>query len=185
MKNKASIRKDLLNKRRSLKEDYCLLYEESIFDSFKKIFLQENPEKIGLYWSSNNEVRTNKISDFINTTKKDKYLPVVGFNNSLTFRKFKKNSPLIKNKYGIKEPLQGEETNGNKLDLVLIPLVGFDRSLNRLGMGGGYYDRTFKDNKRPFLIGLAYQFQEIKDLGPKEHDIPLDIIITADQIFKQ
>ena len=82
------------------------------------------------------------------------------------------------NKYGIPEPVS------NKIvypDILLVPLVAFDKKLNRIGYGGGFYDRYLKRLKRIkkiITIGLAYSFQEVKKIPINEYDIKLDFIIT-------
>lgn len=92
------------------------------------------------------------------------------------------------NKFGILEPQAiGSPTPANQLDVILMPLVAFDRCGNRLGMGQGYYDRALQalshqQSTRPFLVGLAYHFQEIKSCQATAWDVPLDAILT-DQEF--
>ena len=94
------------------------------------------------------------------------------------------------NRYGILEPSKiGVPANANSFDLVLVPLVAFDRKGVRIGMGSGYYDRalaslTHQQSTRPRLIGLAHHFQEISDLNPQPWDIPLDAILTDQEFIK-
>ena len=90
--------------------------------------------------------------------------------------------PLIINKYGIAEPIT------NKViypDILLVPLVAFDKSFNRIGYGGGFYDRyikKIKKNKNILTIGLAYSFQKIKKVPVNNYDIKLDFVITNKKI---
>ena len=96
---------------------------------------------------------------------------------------------LHPNRYGIAEPRfnNRQVINPSLLDVVLFPLVGFDRKGNRLGMGKGYYDRTFSQVRRgwrsPYFIGIAYGFQECEDLVPAQWDIPLQAIVTDKEII--
>ena len=110
--------------------------------------------------------------------------------NRLHFAQYKDNSVLTTNRFGIFEPClkQAKISPPWSLDLILMPLVGFDRSGNRLGMGGGVYDRTLafmaKNNKpSPQLVGLAYSFQEIAQISPQKWDIPVSRIITEKEII--
>lgn len=86
------------------------------------------------------------------------------------------------NPFGILEPTTYVETRAPQaLDLVLVPLLAFDKCCQRLGFGGGYYDRTFafkKIEKKPYLIGLAYEFQRLPHIPHNDFDICLDEVIT-------
>lgn len=116
------------------------------------------------------------------------YLPVlVPFNhNRLWFARYEPGDALVRNRFGIPEParIHRERSAAIGLDLVLAPLVGFDKKGNRLGMGGGFYDRSFEFlNRRrqwckPRLIGLAYEFQKLKNLPQEPWDVPLHAVVT-------
>lgn len=88
------------------------------------------------------------------------------------------------NRLGIVEPKGTKPIAARWLDLVLLPLVGFDAQGMRLGMGGGYYDRTFAYKnrhtawRRPRLVGVAYSFQQVPSIGREWHDVPLDAVVT-------
>jgi 5-formyltetrahydrofolate cyclo-ligase len=88
------------------------------------------------------------------------------------------------NHLGIVEPKGTKPIQARWLDLVLLPLVGFDAQGMRLGMGGGYYDRTFAYKRRhttwrrPRLVGVAYSFQQVSSIGREWHDVPLDAVVT-------
>jgi 5-formyltetrahydrofolate cyclo-ligase len=91
---------------------------------------------------------------------------------------------LIANRYGIPEPASGSPVEARWAHVVFTPLVGFDRTGARLGMGAGYYDRllAFRRLRQawrgPRLVGLAYHFQELDHLPLRPHDIPLDWVVT-------
>jgi 5-formyltetrahydrofolate cyclo-ligase len=88
------------------------------------------------------------------------------------------------NRLGIAEPAGTNTLGARWLDLVFLPLVGFDRHGVRLGAGGGYYDRAFAFRHArsrwhaPRLIGLAYAFQEVEDIGAAAHDVLMDAVVT-------
>ncbi len=122
------------------------------------------------------------------------FLPVLGPRpGCLSFVRAEAGDPLSPNRYGIPEPQSGASANPQFLDLVLVPLVGFDDAGNRLGMGAGYYDRTFafRRGRRhwfgPLLIGVAYECQRIDLLPAMPWDVPLDGVVTEDglQMFKR
>jgi 5-formyltetrahydrofolate cyclo-ligase len=124
---------------------------------------------------------------------KQVYLPVLRNrpSNSLWFTAYRPGDRLVNNCYGIPEPVMHSRriVMPWSLDMVFVPLVAFDRSGNRLGMGGGYYDRTFAFRRMrshwrgPKLIGLAHEFQRVEQLLNQVWDIPLDGVITEQRIY--
>jgi len=94
------------------------------------------------------------------------------------------------NHLGIVEPKGTKAIAARWLDLVLLPLVGFDSRGMRLGMGGGYYDRTFAYRNRhvawrgPRLVGVAYSFQQVSSIGREWHDVPLDAVVTEAGVIR-
>ena len=99
-------------------------------------------------------------------------------------RFYSANNTCALNKYGIKEPsTTAKPSQANTFDVLLLPLVAFDRSGTRIGMGAGYYDRALKalvhqTSTKPYVVGLAHHFQEVKSLKREPWDIPLDAILT-------
>jgi 5-formyltetrahydrofolate cyclo-ligase len=110
--------------------------------------------------------------------------PVLGKNGTMRFRKLNADSSLSPNRFGLLEPQEGEFVDPHRLDIVITPLVAFDSSGNRIGMGGGYFDRTFSFLKtrklwmRPKLIGVAFACQKVKKISPNPWDIGLFRIVT-------
>jgi 5-formyltetrahydrofolate cyclo-ligase len=91
---------------------------------------------------------------------------------------------LRSNRFGIGEPQGPRLMSARLLDVVFLPLVGFDRHGIRLGMGGGYYDRAFGFRRQrtlrhaPLLVGIGYASQEVQRITPAAHDVPLDLVIS-------
>ena len=115
---------------------------------------------------------------------RESYLPVVG-RGRLRFLPYAPGTPLRRNRYGIAEPdLPARwQVRAQALDLILVPLVAYDPQGNRLGMGGGYYDRTFaflhrRRWRRPLLVGAAFAFQRVPALHANPWDVPLDGVAT-------
>jgi len=114
------------------------------------------------------------------------YLPVLHpLGRGLRFRPWAPGSPMRANRFGIPEPrARRHERSGRRLDLVLAPLVAFDDHGNRLGMGGGFYDRTFAFRsrlarwRRPRLVGVGYAFQRVPRLERRHWDVRLDTVLT-------
>lgn len=116
---------------------------------------------------------------------KQLYLPALATHGGLWFHPWHPNTPMRSNRFGIAEPLATprRRKDPHALDIVLTPLVAFDRLGHRLGMGGGFYDRTFAYQlcvpvRRPILIGLAYDFQEVESLATETWDVPLAAVVT-------
>ncbi|MDT0635000.1 5-formyltetrahydrofolate cyclo-ligase [Spectribacter hydrogenoxidans] len=114
------------------------------------------------------------------------FAPVVR-NRMLVFRPWQ--APIWRaNRFGIPEPV-GTDYPARAMDLVLTPLVGFDPAGNRLGMGGGFYDRSFaflRDRcwRRPRLVGLAFDVQQVDALTAADWDVPLDAIVTESGVIR-
>src|SRR5262249_29637571 len=129
---------------------------------FKKSF------HIAFYNAVHGEVHCASLIKYAEQLHKMILLPVLDV-QSLHFVHYQSSQPFVKNRYGIDEPIPTSENRFNTLDidLVFVPLVAFDTQMNRIGMGKGYYDRTFHflknapHQKKPILIGLAYEFQKI------------------------
>ncbi len=110
---------------------------------------------------------------------------------SLWFVEHRPGDPLLPNRFGIPEPLVSHRkpTPLWSLDLILLPLVAFDRHGNRLGMGGGYYDRTLAGLhsgghwRRPWLVGIAHGFQRVEQLPASPWDVPLDAVATESSLM--
>ena len=174
--NKSEIRKKILKVRRlnnykSLKIDYL---------SILKILKKKNIKGkiLGGYYSFNYEVDVLKILQDFEGYDYNITLPKIKKNFKMDFFDWSTNEPLSVNKYGIPEPIS------NKIkfpDILLVPLVAYDKNLNRVGYGGGFYDRyikIIKKYKKVITIGLAYSFQKVNKIPVNENDMKLDIIIT-------
>jgi len=119
------------------------------------------------------------------------YLPVlIPFNSvQLWFARFEPGDELVVNRFGILEPVRRDLIKPTALDLVLTPLVAFDVHGHRIGMGGGFYDRSLAFLKRrtcwrrPRLLGIAYELQKQSAIKAGHWDIPLDAIVTEEQLY--
>ena len=154
--NKSQIRKKVL-KIKKKKFDKNLKINLDKFLSFLKInsFSFKN---IGGYYPSNYEIDDLDILDILEKKNFKISIPVIKKNNQMNFCKWSRNDPLKINKFGIPEPVS---TKISYPDILLIPIVAFDSNLNRLGYGGGFYDRyigKIEKSKKVIKIGLAFSF---------------------------
>tara|TARA_Y100000741_G_scaffold313345_1_gene258270 strand:- start:215 stop:757 length:543 start_codon:yes stop_codon:yes gene_type:complete len=156
------------------------------FDKIIKLLKKEeiNKKNIGGYYPVNFEVDDLHILKEFEKRKFNISLPIIKKNFDMNFYKWSFDMPLKINKYGIPEP------NSNILiypDVLLVPLVAFDKKLNRLGYGGGYYDRLIEKlskKKKILKIGLALSVQEINKVPINKYDQRLDYIVTNKSIIK-
>jgi len=146
----------------------------------------QRSKNVACYLSTPDEVATWQIIERALRMKKRIFAPIVKKNSVMQFRELKPKSALRRNVYGLFEPRDGEIVNANALDVVITPLVAFDHQNNRIGMGGGYFDRTFaflKERKsffRPKLIGIAFDCQKTAEIVPNPWDIRLFSIISEE-----
>ncbi len=174
--NKSQIRKKILKIRK-------LNFSKNLEINFQAIFEILKKEKIrgkvlGGYYPYNYELDGMKILKKFENKDYLISLPKLKKNYQMDFFEWSTKDPLMINQYGIPEPIS------NKIkypDVILVPLVAFDKNFNRIGYGGGYYDRYIKrvkKNKKIITIGLAYSFQKVKEISTNEHDVRLDFVIT-------
>ena len=109
--------------------------------------------------------------------------PIVTGSNPLEFREVSDIELLETGYRGIPEP--GAQLDIVKPDLILCPMTGFDRSLNRLGQGGGHYDRTFEKHPEAIRVGLAWSVQEVDEIPVGPHDIDLHMVVTECEIIQR
>ena len=156
------------------------------FNKIIKILKREKIAKkiIGGYYPVNFEVDTLKLLKQFEKKKFLISLPVIKKKFQMNYYKWSFSDPLKINKYGIPEP---ENKNIVHPDIILVPLVAFDKDLNRLGYGCGYYDRLItklSKKKKIMKIGLALSVQEIDKVPTNVYDQKLDYIVTNKHIIK-
>ena len=141
-------------------------------------------DTIGCYVSMWDEVDTSAIIERAWRAKKRIFLPVTGASRNMHFRETLPQTELAMNDFGLWEPVSGTSIEVRELDVVVTPLVAFDNRRNRIGMGGGYFDRTFaflRDRQhwlRPKLIGVAFECQRAPKIARNPWDIPVFRIYT-------
>jgi len=149
-------------------------------------------EQIALYLANDGEIDPAALLSSALERGKKCFLPALHPTqpSTLCFVAYDADSPMVPNKFGILEPVFDirRVASPSTLDVILMPLVGFDRLGNRMGMGGGYYDRTlaFMSQQRsgkPKLIGLAHSCQEVELISQQSWDIPLHLIATDREII--
>ena len=180
--NKSQIRNKII-KIRKKKFNKDLKINLGKFISFLKID-KLNSKSIGGYYPSNYEIDDLDILDLLEKKNFKVSLPIIKKDNQMNFQSWSRNDPLKINKFGIPEPVSSKIFYP---DILLVPLVAYDVSLNRLGYGGGYYDRyieKIEKVKKVVKIGLAFSFQKISSIPINQYDKILDFIVTEKEILK-
>jgi len=180
--NKSQIRNKII-KIRKKKFNKDLKINLGKFISFLKID-KLNFKSIGGYYPSNYEIDDLDILDLLEKKNFKVSLPIIKKDNQMNFYSWSRNDPLKINKFGIPEPVSSKILYP---DILLVPLVAFDSNLNRLGYGGGYYDRyieKIEKIKKVIKIGLAFSFQKISSIPINQYDKKLDFIVTEKEILK-
>ena len=178
---KSKLRKKVLKIRKVANKNNLKIDFNKVFSLIKKNYLIK--KSIGGYFPVNYEVDDLEILKEFAKKNYQISLPVIKKNFNMDFYEWSFDDPLKINQYGIPEP------NSKKLiypDLILVPLVAFDNNLNRLGYGGGYYDRVIKklSKKKEILkIGLAFSIQKINNVPVTRYDKKLDYIVTDKYIL--
>ena len=194
--NRSSLRRHLRQKRRQLTTHQQKLASRQVCHLVRQQSWFIKASSLAVYMAADGEVDPLPIALMAQGMGKKVYLPVLHplNTNHLLFIRFTPQTPLEKNRFGILEPcLKGyglKRANSCRvqaLDLLLMPLVGFDLQGGRLGMGGGFYDRTLairpNEFKRPKLIGLAHECQKVDQLPLEPWDVPLTGIVTPSQVY--
>lgn len=190
-----------MNLRKACREKRNQLSPEQQFNHAKDashLLLRSNwlqrPKRIAVYFSQDGELNTEHLIQALWQRNHQVFLPVLKTlrGRHMAFAEYTPQSELAPNQFGILEPqIQNQyHLTGQQLDLVLMPLTCFDLKGNRIGMGGGFYDRTFQFKRgqsdrhnRPKLIGWAHACQQVEQILPEAWDIPLEGLVTEERIY--
>ena len=185
-KVKSKYRQSILNIRNALSSSEVSSLSKEIVKNVNAKFSLDEVGILGSYFSVNNEVDLTAINKKRFNENRLTTYPKIGPNHSMNLIAPKSFEQLIKNKYDIYEPSDGDAINSMEHEIIIIPTVGVDKNGYRLGYGGGYYDRylesVHRNSNRPLLIGLIYDFQLIDDSIDEIHDIKLDVVFSETQI---
>ena len=149
--------------------------------------------RVACYLPNDGEIDTGPVIERLRRLRKTCYLPVLSrlSRDRLWFAEAGLKTKLAPNRFGIPEPVvkSSDLVRAQELDLILMPLVGFDDEGNRLGMGGGFYDRSLEflrhrqHWRKPHLLGIAYDFQRVNGLTADPWDVPLQGVITDQTVY--
>lgn len=176
---KHTLRAACRDTRKNLPQDYQQALSYQICTRIQAMSIFQEAKHIALYCASQGEVDLSLLWQSALSQGTLCYFPQINKEKKLFFLPAGTNTPFKDNQYGIKEPFldESQAIAAQNLDLVFTPLLAFDSHCNRLGRGGGYYDRSFQEG-HPMLLGVAYDFQRQIGLNPQDTDVPLTAVIT-------
>ncbi|SHF57268.1 5-formyltetrahydrofolate cyclo-ligase [Vibrio gazogenes] len=188
---RADFRKQIRDRRKQLSDAFQQAASEQMIRQLSHLPELDTSQHIAVYLSTDGELSTHALIEWLWQQGKSVYLPVLHpfSTGQLLFLRYTPETDMVQNRYGIAEPRLNQLLilPTRQLDLIFTPLVGFDASGHRLGMGGGYYDRTlepwFKSRSGAKPIGLAHSCQFVERLPIESWDVPLPKIVTPDKIW--
>ena len=196
MPSRQQLRRTLRQRRRGLSAAQRRQAARLLSQRLRRLPEVKRARRVALYLPNDGEIDPRPLIDWFRRRGAHVYLPVLRplSDNRLWFVHYHASTPMRTNRFSIPEPCTRHGAHHARrlpawaLDLVLMPLVGFDASGNRLGMGGGFYDRTFAFRRlrrpHPCLIGLAHDCQYVERLPAADWDIPLDAIVSDARVVR-
>jgi 5-formyltetrahydrofolate cyclo-ligase len=193
--DRQQIRQQKRQQRRELTEDERQVASKRLCDQIVRSPIFKNSKRIAFYLPNDGEIDLLPLLISAWRYNKHCFLPVLGpyQTHKLWFLPVTPQTTFVQNRFGILEPEHKKKQRCFKpisLNLILMPLVAFDIQGNRLGMGGGFYDRTLSFQltrttwNKPHLMGTAYAFQEISAIKKQKWDIPIHSIATDNKFFE-
>jgi len=181
---KAALREEIKQKRRRLSPEERRRFSEEIVRRLKQLKAFDRAKVVMLYVPVGGEVDLLPLlKELIEGEKKRVALPKVTADGEMVAVEVSDLSVLREGRFKVPEPMGGRLVRPEKIDLVVVPGVAFDRRGFRLGMGKGFYDR-FLPRVKGYKVGVAYEFQVVDRLPAEKHDAPVDAVITPRQTIR-
>jgi 5-formyltetrahydrofolate cyclo-ligase len=185
------LRSSLREKRQELSLEQQETAAVSLFSMLGNQDFFRVAQRIAFYQVADGEIDPRMLLDLALSEGKSCFLPVIQQDSPefVSFAPYDANTELVPNKWGIAEPPTSEVISPTNFDVVFVPLVGFSKDCFRLGMGKGFYDRTFSFkifNRRssPMLVGLAHESQLVDSFPVESWDVRLDAVATEKSIYR-
>jgi len=173
--DKKTLRKVFLSERKNLETRMHKMLNFMLMKSLREFLVEYDLRRIGVYYPINNEVDVTQLEEDYET-----YYPKVEEGGLVFYRNTGEFEDAV---LGTKEPKSDVPINKNELDAVIVPGLVYDYALYRLGYGGGYYDDFLRDFKG-LSVGVCFEQFRIEALPSRGHDIPVDILVTDNQIYE-
>jgi len=176
---KVELRRTLRQRRAALTKQQQLTAAADLQRAVSQLTAWNTATRIALYIASDGEIDPALLAQQARESDKDVFLPVIGPDKSLAFALWQPQDTLKDNHYNIPEPMpDAKRCELAQLDILFLPLVGWDEGGRRLGMGGGFYDRALTTDSGPVLVGLAHECQRLERVPVTEQDVSMDFVAT-------
>lgn len=184
--SRTALRRDLRARRAALSAAQRVAAAQGLVAQVEQVPEFITDHRIAGYWATAGELPLAALMAGVLARGQIWHLPIVADDGQLRFAPWRMGDALAPNRYGIPEPVcaPGQSLSPQEMDVVLVPLLGFDRGGHRLGFGGGYYDRSFSflqgrvDVGKPVLVGVGYAMQEVERIDAQPWDVRLDYVAT-------
>jgi len=183
-----ALRKKIRQSRRALNAEQlkkaASLLQPKVLNALAEIHTKHPLKRVAGYIAFQGEIDVSPALDSLRAKGIQTYVPMLN-GETLQFAPWSADTPRTQNRFGIIEPCvpKSQWVDADDLDAVLVPLVAFDKHGNRLGMGGGFYDKTFSSRQTttppPWLIGVAHSIQRVDKVFEENWDVKLDQIIST------
>ena len=182
---KSQLRSDLRQRRQGLSQEQQLQAARAVVRQVATLPLWQDAQRIALYLAADGEIDTGPLAESARGLGKQLFLPIIHADQRLSFAAWERGTRLVSNRYGIPEPPSGSERcPPEALEIIFLPLVAWDKSGHRLGMGGGFYDRTLDGIKGPLRVGLAHAVQQVASVPHDPGDIALNFVATDTALYR-
>ena len=185
-RDKASLRLMLRQRRAALSDTQQRNAAVALRDRVTTLPAWAGARLIAIYVANDGEIDAGPLGSRARDAGKQVYLPVIADGTTLEFARWETGAKLVANRYGIPEPPPATvRCPLSELDIVFVPVVGWDPLCNRLGMGSGFYDRALSSCRGPLLVGLAHECQRIEELPRESWDVGMDYIATDAALYRR
>lgn len=185
--DRAALRRTLRERRRQLPPATRIAAAEALSARLLALPFAPSAGHVAGYWAMDGEIALHVWQ--MRLPADVRYcLPVLGDDDRLRFAPWRPGEALVANRFGIPEPADAEALPAEAMAMIVMPLVGFDARCQRLGMGGGWYDRSlaFRHDRPappPWLVGAGFSVQRVDALPIESWDVPLDAVCTESDTF--
>jgi len=183
--SKAQLRSMLRQRRQAISPSAQLSAAQALGRTVSELPAWQRARRIAMYMAADGEIDIHPLANQARGLDKQLFLPVLNADQRLDFACWEQGGVMTRNRYDIPEPAAGSAVcPPSELDIIFLPLVGWDSHGGRLGMGGGFYDRTLAGINGPLLVGLAHECQQVVEVPRDSWDVVLHYVATDVALYR-